>query len=294
MILNLDPRFNPFPNQPQVLHQSFTFPGGEPHIKLTEPKKLLSENVIITHRVASFNDIGLVLMATDALKRVGVANIDLFLPYFPAARQDRVAVPGEPLSVKVYANLINAQNYRSVFIFDPHSEVAPALLDNCVSFSTEKLIERVIQSLPNNTLLVSPDHGATKKVYKIAQFLNQFEVIECSKVRSVSTGALSDFKVFAKDLGGRPCLIVDDICDGGGTFIGLAQKLKQKNAGPLFLAVSHGIFSKGLSILSAHFDKIFTTNSIRSNIENNQLVRIPISNCLTSFPEMKLSKVFCR
>lgn len=47
----------------------------------------------------------------------------------------------------------------------------------------------------------------------------------------------------------RIALIVDDICDGGGTFIGLAEELKRKNAGKIYLAVSHGIFSKGIDKL---------------------------------------------
>jgi len=69
--------------------------------------------------------------------------------------------------------------------------------------------------------------------------------------------------VYADDLTGKNCLIVDDICDGGGTFMGLAEKLQEKQAGHLFLAVSHGIFSQGLSELQKHFKQIFCTNSIR-------------------------------
>jgi len=71
---------------------------------------------------------------------------------------------------------------------------------------------------------------------------------------------------------------VDDICDGGGTFIGLAKALKQKNAGNLYLAVSHGIFSKGFNELNKHFTKIFTTDSFKtineSNVEQLKLEQI--------------------
>jgi ribose-phosphate pyrophosphokinase len=119
-----------------------------------------------------------------------------------------------------------------------------------------------MQEIGNEALLISPDGGALKKIYKVSEFLGGIEVVECSKSRDVKTGKLSGFKVYADDLEGKDCLIVDDICDGGGTFIGLADELKKKNAGKLYLAVSHGIFNKGFESLTV-FDKIFTTNSFK-------------------------------
>ena len=98
-------------------------------------------------------------------------------------------------------------------------------------------------------------------------------MIECSKSRDVKTGKLKGFKVYADDLQGKDCLIVDDICDGGGTFMGLAEELKNKNAGNLYLAVSHGIFSKGFDHLAEHFTKIFTTDSFQ-NINNENVTQI--------------------
>jgi len=67
---------------------------------------------------------------------------------------------------------------------------------------------------------------------------------------------------------------VDDICDGGGTFLGLATALKEKNAGKLSLIVSHGIFSKGFEELNKSFDTVFTTNSFR-DIEEEKVVQLP-------------------
>jgi ribose-phosphate pyrophosphokinase len=106
-------------------------------------------------------------------------------------------------------------------------------------------------------------------------------VVECSKSRDVKTGKLTGFKVYAEDLEGKDCLIVDDICDGGGTFIGLAGELKKKNAGNLYLAVTHGIFSKGFEELEKCFDKIFTTDSFKE-INHNCLTQIKIDNRLLS------------
>jgi ribose-phosphate pyrophosphokinase len=261
MILNLDPKFAPFQNQEEIKFQSFTFSGGEPHIKIN-PDFDRNQKITITHRLNSFNDLGLLCITVDALRRMDVKIIDLFIPYFPAARQDRVMIPGEPLSVKVYADIINALQLNKVFVFDAHSEVTPALLSNSTVIPNYTFIKEVLNRIGENVKLISPDGGALKKIYKVSEFLGGAEVVECSKSRDVKTGRLSGFKVYEDDLQGIDCLIVDDICDGGGTFVGLAEQLKNKNAGKLYLAVSHGIFNKGFEVLNC-FDAIFTTNSVK-------------------------------
>lgn len=261
MILNLDPKFTPIQNQEKIQFQSFTFSGGEPHIKIN-PDFDVNQKTTITHRINSFNDLGLLCIAVDALRRMDVKIIDLFIPYFPAARQDRVMIKGESLSVKVYADIINSLQLNKVFVFDAHSEVTAALVNNCEVIPNHKFIEAVIKNIGNDVKLISPDGGALKKIYKVSKSLGGIDVVECSKSRDVKTGKLSGFKVYEDDLNGVDCLIVDDICDGGGTFVGLAEELKKKNAGKLYLAVSHGIFNKGFEVLNC-FDKIFTTNSFK-------------------------------
>lgn len=271
MILNLDTHFNPFPGKREIQFQSFTFSGGEPHIKIN-PDFDVSEPVTITHRINSFNDFGLLLLAIDALKRMDVKLINVFIPYFPAARQDRVMISGEPLSVKVYADILNSLKLNKVTVFDAHSEVTPALLDNCEVISNHAFIAEVLKKIGKEVKLISPDGGALKKIYKVSEYLGGVEVVECSKSRDVKTGKLSGFKVYNDDLKGMDCLIVDDICDGGGTFVGLAEELKKKNAGKLYLAVSHGIFNKGFDVFQKDFEKIFTTNSFREF--DNEMVEV--------------------
>ncbi|MFY7909906.1 MAG: phosphoribosyltransferase family protein, partial [Emticicia sp.] len=136
-------------------------------------------------------------------------------------------------------------------------------------------IQKVVTQIGTNLKLISPDGGALKKIYKVAEYLGGIEVVEASKSRDVKTGKLTGFKVYHDDLEGSDCLIVDDICDGGGTFIGLADELKKKNSGKLYLAISHGIFSKGFDELSQCFTQIFTTNSFKY-IDNEAVVQIDL------------------
>ena len=129
-ILNLSKNFE-LPPADYIEYEAFTFNGGEPHIKLQLAKTIdPAEEVLIVQRIHNSDNLMLMLLATDALRRGGYKKISAFLPYFPAARQDRVMVSGEPLSLIVYAQLINAQQYERVIVFDPHSEVTTALLNN--------------------------------------------------------------------------------------------------------------------------------------------------------------------
>ncbi|QNR85618.1 ribose-phosphate pyrophosphokinase [Pedobacter riviphilus] len=277
-MLNLNPSFTPLGENNLIEYKSFLFAGGEPHIKISTNFDVAAP-VTITQRINSFNDLGMICITVDALRRMGVKEIELFIPYFPAARQDRVMIPGEPLSVKVYADIINAMALASVTVFDPHSEVTPALLNNCVTVSNHEFIKQVIAKIGTEVKLISPDGGALKKIYKVSEFLGGAEVVECSKSRDVKTGKLSGFKVYAEDLAGADCLIVDDICDGGGTFIGLAEALKAKNAGKLYLAISHGIFSKGFDELDKYFEQIFTTDSIKE-VDHDGVTQIKLVGIL--------------
>ena len=121
MVLNLDKNFKPLPGE-EIQFENFTFAGGEPHIKIN-PNFDKLEPITITHRLSSFQDLGLLCLAVDALERMKANLETLIIPYFPSARQDRVMILGEPLSVKVYADIINNLNFKKVIVFDAHSEV---------------------------------------------------------------------------------------------------------------------------------------------------------------------------
>lgn len=124
MILNLDKSFQPLSEAGKSLSfETFTFPSKcEVHIKLTNPEKEMirfiglfrdpNEPIYITTRIKSSDDIMRLLLATNAIHNTGEKNISVFIPYMPYARQDRVMVTGEPLSIKVFASLLNLQNCK--------------------------------------------------------------------------------------------------------------------------------------------------------------------------------------
>ncbi len=278
-ILNLDLDFQPFGKG--IKFKSFTFPSGfEEHIKLP---KVLNNELLITTRIKTSDDIMLLLMATDAAKRSGVLEIQLFIPYFPYARQDRQMVKGEPLSLKVFADLINSQGYSKVFIYDVHSETTLALVNNSIGINNHDFVSKILNE-KSNYYIVSPDAGSYKKIFTLCQHLKYTdEIIICNKIRDVSNGEIKKITVSHDNLNGKDCYIIDDICDGGGTFIFLANELKKRNCGKIYLVVSHGIFSKGFDILHG-IDHIYTTNSFNDQ-SNKILTQI---NLLINLKTLKL------
>jgi len=283
-VLNLDPNFKPFQYVTELDYTLIIFNGGELNPIINNTHFTADSCVTITNRCRNADDIMKILLSADALRRLGARNLDLCLPYIPYGRQDRVCNTGESLAIKVYAELINSCKFDSVTVVDPHSDVSTALINNCITISNKKYVEYTIDSIyemvQSPITLISPDSGANKKVNKLFIDLLEDEyvtrLVKCDKVRDLKTGHLSGFEVFADDLNGAPCVIVDDICDGGGTFVGLAQELKKKNSGDLFLYVTHGIFSKGFVDLSKYFYAIYCTNSFM-DVHNSNLVQFEIS-----------------
>ncbi|MFN8345728.1 MAG: ribose-phosphate diphosphokinase [Spirosomataceae bacterium] len=247
--------------------QSFTFPDGQPHLKLETnfSAREIARCRIVT-RIANPADLLRVLLAKDVLEEAGAEQIDLIVSYLMAARMDRVMTTGEPFSLRVVTDILNQAGFHKIAVFDPHSEVTAALLRRSAVipnylFVKDCLTDFLTQKQETDYWLISPDAGALKKIHAVAQYTGAEQVAECMKMRDVRTGNLSGFKTLETDFKGQTCFIVDDICDGGGTFAGIGSLLKERNAGSVVLIVSHGIFSKGFAIHSIDF--IYTTDSFR-------------------------------
>lgn len=251
--------------------KAFNFPAGEVGLRLlkTNPYK---KDVIIQAKIENSNDIMTLLMATDALRRMGHKNISLDMPYVPYARQDRVCVHGEAHSLKVFADLINSQQYTNVTVFDPHSDVCEAVFNNLTIVKNHNFVRQAINMICTDATskfcIVCPDAGAAKKIGELVKFLaphyNTFDVVHCGKKRDPATGNLAGFTVEADSLDpSLEYIIVDDISSKGRTFLGLAMELKKKGASNFHLVVSHdeGVADKE-EFKAAGFKSFYKTNSL--------------------------------
>lgn len=245
----------------------FKFPAGESGVSYSwdnSRTRLETElSGMITLCWEGNEDLIHLALLVDAIRR-DYSNICLSLemPYFCYARQDRVCDKGESLSVKVIAELINSLNFARVYVIDPHSDVLGAVLNNMVVPNLTSKVAYAVDTIGGRVALVSPDAGANKKVFSYAKALNGLAVIRADKTRNTATGAITGTTVLSEHLGDVNLLVVDDICDGGYTFIALAVELRKITHGTISLLVSHGIFTKGVDVVANVYDNVFVINNM--------------------------------
>lgn len=264
-----------------------SFPGGERHVRVAELPALRGPSGAAlgwTLRADIDDAQGVVdlMLVADALRRRtgGDTPLTLWLPYVPYARQDRATLAGEAFSAQVFCQLVNMLDFDEVVIADPHSAVVVGCLQKVrVLTVAELLIPLLAQSrhraLLFDAVLVAPDAGALPRTLAFASALQAYrrehgssapvQVLQALKHRNPQTGMLSAPRLAPEQApcvlesvkAGHPLLVVDDICDGGGTFMQLATTLREHTQAPLYLYVSHGIFSKGVAGLHEQFDAVF-------------------------------------
>lgn len=268
-----------YPETSDIKFEVSKFPDGQQNVSIKPWGQWLNcenDGVEIKSRLNNFMDLELIICATKSLRELGVKDIHLYTPYFMGARSDRKFSVGSNNYLKdVICPIINSLKFESVTVLDPHSNVLEACLNNFKSIDNTELVKFFIRDkeLKNNwelmttSILVSPDAGASHKIYKLADKIGyEEEIITCSKERDVD-GKLTKvvvpikFEHITKDL-----IIIDDICDGGTTFINISTKIMikyNKKTPKIYLIVTHGIFSKGISKLNNYFDGIYCTNSYK-------------------------------
>jgi ribose-phosphate pyrophosphokinase len=269
--------------QSEIGFKISSFPDGQQSITI-EPSGYSFNNKIksvqIKSRLNSFRDLELIICANQALLEMGAKSVSLYVPYFLGARSDRKFLNGASNYLKtVICPIINSQNFAEVHVLDPHSDVLEACLNNYKKTSNHMLVSHaIVHTKPAITFkeackkitLVSPDAGALKKIYDVAEQFGIEDIVVASKHRDIATGKITSTEVpgLSTDAGAKQFYIVDDICDGGRTFIELAKAIRAVRPQETFndtitLVITHGIFSSGLKELNKLFDAIYTTNSIR-------------------------------
>lgn len=239
------------------------FSAGEPHVKVTN----IGQNVTIEWNFENFEEFMYVAMICDVLFRNG-KYCTLVMPYIPFARQDRATTSEQPFSLEIFYNLVKTLPIGELEVCDPHSDVFDELFNHLpfdvwVSGQVGCLDELLDDGGLKYDCVIAPDKGAMKKAKQIADGLLVVPLICATKVRDPLTGQLSSPTIDFGDLKPKRALIPDDICDGGYTFIQLADVIKQQFPEiVLDLYVTHGIFSRGKDELNKRFDKIYVYNDM--------------------------------
>lgn len=247
----------------------FAFPAGEKHIKREEQRELEPVEIAVAQIEPDtmHDDLFQLAMWNNYLKLEnadtppeGPSKRVLVIPYFPGARADR----GQPFGLGVYAQFIRDLDLDQILIYDPHSGMTGDTLHAAADVMTYVYPSDILNTRASKIVMpnvydgiIAPDRGAHSRAVGTADAFD-LPTYTAVKQRDFETGKLSGFSIDLPETG--HFLIVDDICDGGGTFLGLAGVVPE--GVKLDLYVSHGVFSKNaLANLGNTFNRIFTTNS---------------------------------
>jgi len=262
----------PWPNEHKV--KSFDFSAGEVQVRV-DPIPPNAKEVTIESDIRNSRDFMETCLTLNAINHMeGVeCPVRLILRYLPYSRQDRPCATGEAFSLEVslafLATFLNPND--TLVTWDVHSEVAGSEISrnfpgvNFFNLTAAALLRDLSEvkgiSFSPDTIVISPDKGAVERATEVKSALGLSEVIYASKVRDPNTGAILRTEVPEEiSYEGRPLLIVDDICDGGRTFIELAKVLRKYNPSRIDLYVTHGIFSKGFLVFEDLIDNFFVAN----------------------------------
>jgi ribose-phosphate pyrophosphokinase len=260
------------PNGKEVV-EFHTFSDGTEKLELDTYISTTTVATVVVDIKDATRDLTRIGLVKDALDRLQVSFVNLYLPYMPQARADRVFQEGAALPIKVFASILNSYGFSEVVIEDPHSDVTPALIDNVVVVSQAECfqleLDQIKEYMPEFTIC-APDIGAAKKAYDVAKALGHSDVVQGLKIRDVTTGTIVKCGL-DREIVPENVLMIDDISDGGASFKFLAQKLKEKGAKKVGLYVTHGIFTNGLKALEGYVDFIFIRNQVGNYFEMSEL-----------------------
>jgi ribose-phosphate pyrophosphokinase len=203
------------------------------------------------------------LIMVDAFRRSSAARITAVVPYYGYGRQDRKDKPRVPISAKLVANILSAAGTNRVLTMDLHKAQIQGFFDIPVDhlFAAPVVIDYLArQSYPRLTI-VAPDAGGAERARAYAKRLDA-ELAVIDKRRS-DDGTAEVMNVIG-EVGGRTCVIADDIIDTAGTIQKAAQALKEAGAERVIACAVHGVLSGPAidRIEKAPLDKLIITNSV--------------------------------
>ncbi|HAA5839148.1 TPA_asm: ribose-phosphate pyrophosphokinase [Listeria monocytogenes] len=204
------------------------------------------------------------LIMIDALKRASAATINIVMPYYGYARQDRKARSREPITAKLVANLIETAGATRMITLDMHAPQIQGFFDipidhlNAVRLLSDYFSER---HLGDDLVVVSPDHGGVTRARKMADRLKApIAIIDKRRPRS----NVAEVMNIVGNVEGKVCIIIDDIIDTAGTITLAAKALREAGATKVYACCSHPVLSGPAMkrIEESPIEKLVVTNSI--------------------------------
>lgn len=241
--------------------ETILFPDNQPHVVVKNINPFDKVKVVV--RLKTCMDLINLSQVANALNHIGAVKTELHIPYLMGARYDRHMIDGDSFDLEVIATQINLCGFEKVYLYDVHSKVSLDLIQNSWNVNNHALVNAY--QIPNS-ILICPDKGASSKVHQLFEWnRNLVDVVYCEKDRDLATGRITLKVLEPEKCKDRNCVVIDDLCDGGGTFLGIASQIQPRN---LSLIVTHGLFTKGFSEIEKYYNQIITSNTYKSHYDS--------------------------
>lgn len=263
------------------------FSDGEIQVNIEE--SIRGKHVFILQSTSSpVNDNLLeILIMVDALKRASAESVNVVMPYYGYARQDRKARAREPITSKLVANMLEVAGVDRLLTIDLHAAQIQGFFDIPVDhLMGAPLIADYFERrgmVGSDYVVVSPDHGGVTRARKLAEFLKT-PIAIIDKRRSVDKMNTSEVMNIIGKVEGKTCILIDDMIDTAGTITAGVDMLKQKGAKDVYIACTHGVLSgpavERLSTCAAKEVVITNTIEIPQDKKFDKLVSVSVAGLL--------------
>lgn len=269
---------------PQINCEIEKFSNGEKRVWIKD--QLRGQNVVMVQSFIDPVDENIIetLLMVDALERLGVKHIHLFIPWMGYSLQDKVFRKGEPISAKVIADLISHSYVRRVALMDLHNDSIPAFFDIPTSYLSAldifaKHIKKNFDA--KNTVVVSPDFGGLKRARTFARKLG-LDLVNIDKDRDLKTGEVRAIDLHG-EVKGKTAIVIDDVIVSGGTVIKAASLLKKFGAKKVVFAASHALLTGNAveNIENSAVDHTIITNTIEPKKFSKNFTVLDVSSVFT-------------
>ena len=254
----------------EVLH----FQDGEINVNISETVR--GHHIFVIQPVSRpVNDnLMELLIMCDALKRASAKTINLVIPYYGYSRQDRKVKSRQPITAKLVADLIQTAGANRVICLDIHATQIQGFfnipVDNFLGLPI--LCDYLLQKNLKDVVIVSPDHGGTKRAREFAKVFNcPIAIIDKRRPEPNKAEVMN----LIGNVEGKTCILVDDMVDTAGTLTAAANALKNAGATEVYAACTHGVLSG---------------NAIEK-IENSALKELIITNTIKQPKEKMIDKI---
>ena len=279
------------------------FASGEIYLRLADSVRGADCFVMQSHSGDINKTIMEQLLLVDALKRASAKRITAVLPFYPYSRQDKKALPREPISARLIGDMFVAAGVDRLVSIDLHTQQIQGFVDQPFDHLTAMplFVDYFKEKFKDPISIISPDAGGVKRATTFAKHLEAYVGFVHKKRDPKIHNEVKSFTVIG-EVEDRHAILLDDIIDTGGTIAAASRILKERGAKSVNVAATHGIFSDGSveKLQDAPIDKIIVTDTLLQNGNSSQLGNVEvlsvstiIANALTSiFTDDSVSALF--